>query len=92
MPLDEWAIAGIVVAIIGGGWGIVKAVAGVIRPLTEQITKLNDSMKSIVDDMNELTERNSRTHSRIFDTLNGHQKRIDEHEIRIVRLEEHEKK
>lgn len=92
MPIDEWAIAGIVVAIIGGGWAIVKAVAGIVRPLTEQITNLNDSIKSIVDDIAELTERNSKTHSRIFDTLSGHQRRIDEHEIRIVKLEEHEKK
>lgn len=89
--MTEWMVAGIVTAIIGGGWAIVKAIAGIVRPLTEQITKLNDSMESITKDMNELTERNSKAHSRLFQTIEEHCKMLNEHEIRLVKLEEHEK-
>lgn len=90
--MTEWMVAGIVVTVIGGGWTIIKAIDSIVRPLTEQITRLNDSMKSITDDMNELTERNSATHARLFKALEDHGKTLNEHEIRIVKLEEHEKK
>ena len=90
--MTEWMVAGIVTTIIRGGWAIVKAIAGIVRPLTEQITKLNDSMESITKDMNELTERNSKAHSRLFQTIEEHGKMLNEHEIRLVKLEEHEKK
>lgn len=90
--MTEWMVAGIVATIIGGGWAIVKAIAGIVRPLTEQITKLNDSMESITKDMNELTERNSKAHSRLFQTIEEYGKALNEHEIRLVKLEEREKK
>ena len=90
--MNEWAIAGIVVMIISGGWGIVKAVSGVIQPLTVEITKLNDSIKSIIKDMAELTERNSKTHDRMFKEIEAHDKRLNDQDRRILMLEEHEKK
>lgn len=90
--MTEWMVAGIVVTIIGGGWAVIKAISGIVQPLTEQITRLNDSMKSITNDMTELTERNSATHARLFNAIEEHGKTLNEHEIRIVKLEEHEKK
>lgn len=90
--MTEWMVAGIVVTIIVGGWAVIKAVSGIVQPLTEQITRLNDSMKSITNDMTELTERNSATHARLFNAIEEHGKTLSEHEIRIVKLEEHEKK
>lgn len=90
--MTEWMVYGIVITTIGGGWTIVKAIAGIVKPLTEQITKLNDSIESITKDMNELTERNSKAHSRLFQTIEAHSKTLNEHEFRLARLEEHEEK
>lgn len=88
--LSEWAVAGIVVAVIGGGWTIVKAVANIIQPLTTAITKLNENMKNITKDLSELTERNSKTHDKLFSIIDQHDQKLTEHEVRIVKLEEHE--
>ena len=90
--VTEWMVYGIVATIIGSGWTIVRSIAGIVKPLTEQITKLNDSIESITKDMNELTERNSRAHSRLFQAIEDHSKILNEYEIRLVKLEEHEGK
>lgn len=90
--MNEWVVAGIVVAVITSGWGVVKAVAGIIQPLTEQITRLNDTVKTVSEDLVELTERNSKTHTRLFTNICENEKVLKNHEIRIVKLEEHEKK
>ena len=90
--MNEWVVAGIVVAVITSGWGVVKAVSGIIQPLTEQITRLNDTVKTVSEDLVELTERNSKTHTRLFDNICENEKVLKNHEIRIVKLEEHEKK
>lgn len=88
--MNEWAVAGIVVMVIGGGWTVVKAVANIIQPLTSAITKLNENMKTITKDLSELTEHNSKTHGRLFSIAEDHEKKLNDHEIRIVKLEEHE--
>lgn len=90
--MNEWVVAGIVVAVITSGWGVVKTVAGIIQPLTEQITRLNDTVKTVSEDLVELTEKNSKTHTRLFDNICENEKVLKNHEIRIVKLEEHEKK
>lgn len=89
--MTEWVVAGIVITIIGGGWAVVNATAGIIRPLTEQITKLNESIKSITKDLTDMANRNSKTHDRLFSSLKEHDDVLNDHEVRLTVLEEHNK-
>lgn len=75
---DEWEVVGVVVVLIG-------LVASIVKP----ILALNGSIIKLNTLLNALTDRNHDEHETISKRLREHGQQIDDHEGRIIRLEEH---
>lgn len=70
--MTEWGVFGVIVAIVAF---VVTVVTPIIK-LNSTIIKLTTIVENMSRNLEELTERNSNTHSRIFDKLNDHETRI----------------
>ena len=76
--MNEWEVVGVVVVLIG-------LVASIVKP----ILALNGSIIKLNTLLNALTDRNHDEHETISKRLREHGQQTDDHEGRIVRLEEH---
>ena len=70
--MTEWEVFGVIVALAS----FVLAVVTPIIKLNTTITKLSGIVDSMARDLGSLTERNAKTHERIFNELGDHEKRI----------------
>lgn len=85
--MTEWQVVGVIVVLIGLG---VSVVTPIIK-LNTTITKLTTVVERLGGDVADLTARNTKTHDRIFTTLDKHGEQLTDHETRITILEEHKK-
>lgn len=70
--MSEWTVFGVIVAIVGF---IFTVVAPIIK-LNTTLVEFTTQVKQIAADLSALTERNAKTHERIFEQLGDHEKRI----------------
>lgn len=82
--MNEWTIVGVIVVLVGLGISIITPIV----KLNTTITRLTTVVERLGGDVADLTARNSKTHDRIFGTLEKHTDQINDHEKRITVLEE----
>lgn len=86
--MDEWGVVTVLIALAGLGMTVVKP----LLSLNTSIVKLTSRLEHMNEDLHELTERNSKSHDRLWAKNDQQDRRLDEHERRIGVLEEHETK
>ena len=85
--MTEWGVVLVIVTLLG-------FVSGIIAPLIKlntAIVKLIDSVEALDKSLEDLIESNTRTHKRMWDKLDEHSDKINEHETRLTLVEEKEK-
>ena len=82
--MTEWEVFGVIVALIG----FVAALVTPLIKLNTLITQLTQTVRQLAEDLHDVTERNSKTHSRIYDSLEKDEKQLQNHETRITVLEQ----
>lgn len=81
--MSEWAVVGVIVVLVG----LVASIATPIVKMTSAVTKLIEIVNSLDGKLKELTERNTRSHERIFNKLDDHDETLADHETRLTVLE-----
>lgn len=85
--MTEWEVFGVIVALtafaISIGTPIIK--------LNTSITRLIDRLNMLDEGMDELTEKNQKSHGRMWDHMEEQDGKLNDHEMRITILEEKEK-
>lgn len=82
--MTEWGVVGVIVALVGLVTGLVKPMIS----LTQSITKLTVMMEQFAADFGELTAKNSSGHDKLWRKNEEHDHTLQDHEKRIVILEE----
>lgn len=82
--MNEWTVVTVIVALVG----LFMAVGAPIIKQTQTMTKLDATMETLSEKLTQLEEKNSDAHKRIWDHNNDQDKQINNHEIRIVKLED----
>ena len=85
--MNEWGVVGVLIALAGLGATVVKP----LLSLNTSIVKLTSRLEHMTEDLHELTDRNSKSHDRLWAKSDAQDKILDNHEHRIKHLEDHEK-
>lgn len=81
--MTQWDVVLVITALVGLGVAIVTP----LIKLNTSITKLSTLLDGLTGDMRELTDKNTKSHQRIWDKLDEHEESVNDHEIRITVLE-----
>lgn len=84
--MTEWAVVGVIVVLVG-------LVASVVTPmlrLNTTIVKLTVQLEHLDKLFKDALDQNARAHERIWSKTDEQDKRLDDHERRIVHLEDME--
>lgn len=82
--MNEWTVVTVVIALVG----LFVTVAAPIIRQTKAMTKLDTTMETLSDKLTQLESRNTDAHRRIWEHNEEQDKQINNHEIRIVKLED----
>ena len=85
--MTEWGVVLVIVTLLG-------FVSGIITPLIKlntAIVKLIDSVEALDKSLGDVIESNTRTHKRIWDKLEEHSDKINEHETKLIVIMEKER-
>ncbi len=77
--MSEWQVVGVIVVLVG-------LVASIVKP----ILNLNSNIVKLNTTLDALMRRNEDEHDTINTRLAKHGQQIDNHEGRIIKLEEHQ--
>lgn len=77
--MSEWQVVGVIVVLVG-------LVASIVKP----ILSLNGNIVKLNTTLDALMSRNEDEHDTINTRLEKHGQQIDNHEGRIIKLEEHQ--
>lgn len=86
--MTEWDVVGVIIAIVG----LLIAIGGPIIKLNTSITKLISKMDGMGESLADLTLRNSKSHERLWNHNEVQDKKLENHEQRILILEHTDKK
>ena len=78
--MNEWTVVTVLAALVGLG-------AAVIRPLislNSTITRLTEIVKKLESNVEELTDKNSQSHSKLWSTVGQCKSLLGEHETRLT--------
>lgn len=78
--MTEWAVVGVIIALVG-------LVTGIVTPLIKlntTIVKLTTIVDQLAKNLAEVTEKNTAVHKELY-------KQVNDHERRIVVLEDHDR-
>ena len=81
----EWTVVSVIIALVG----LFAAVGAPIIRQTRTMTKLDSTMENLSSKLVQLESKNSDAHARIWTHNEKQDEQIHNHEIRIVKLEEH---
>ena len=84
----EWDMVGVIVVLAG----LVGTVCVPVVNLTKAISTLTETCKNLEFRVGEMEEKSSRNHQRLWAKNEEQDGRLNDHETRIVRLEEGERK
>lgn len=79
----EWTVVTVVIALVGLGGAIVKPIAS----LTGSITKLTVVVERVEKELAEQAQHSHESHRRLWEHNAEQDGRLDDHEMRIDRLE-----
>lgn len=85
--MTEWTVF-LVITVL---FGFVAAVMAPIIKLNTTITELNGTMERLREKLDDLTTDNKDAHKRMWTKLDSHEAKLDDHEIRIKLVEDHQK-
>lgn len=86
--MTEWGVFLVITALLS----FVVAVVAPVLKLNTTITKLNSTMERLREKLDDLTVDNKAAHRRMWEKIDGHEERIDNHEVRMKLIEDHQKK
>ena len=82
----EWTVVTVLITMVG----LLVSVMTPIMKLNTTIIRLNASVETLTGEMEKYTEKNDRSHDRIWRKTEAQSERLNDHESRIVRLEQRE--
>ena len=85
--MTEWGVVGVIIALVGLFVTIVKP----LLTLNTSMVKLTEEMKHVNKGLNDLNDKNTENHKRIWDRIDDHGEQLLDHERRIDHLENMEK-
>lgn len=85
--MTEWEVFGVITALAAFGVSIVTP----IIKLNTSIVRLIDRLNRLDEGVDELTEKNQKSHGRMWDHMEEQDRKLNDHEMRITILEEKEK-
>lgn len=81
--LTEWGVVGVIVVLLGIGATIIKPIVS----LTRSITELTVTMRDFRQDLDNLTNKNTESHGRLWMHNDEQDEKIQDHETRIQIIE-----
>lgn len=84
--MNEWTVVTVVIALVG----LFMTVGAPIIKQTKTMTKLDATMEQLSEKLMALESRNTDAHRRIWNKNEEQDQKLNDHEIRIVKLEEHQ--
>lgn len=81
--MTEWTVIGVLIALVG----LIGAVVGPVVKLNTSITRLAVTMDGMDASLKELTDKNTKSHQRLWDKNDQQDKQLADHEYRIKTLE-----
>lgn len=81
--MTEWGVVGVLVTISGLFITVVKP----LLTLNTSMVKLTEEMKHVNQGLNDLNDKNTENHKRIWDRMDDHRDILNDHEKRIDHLE-----
>lgn len=82
--MTEWGVVGVLVVLVGLGAAILKPLIS----LNSSITKLTVAVENLQKDMEGMTSKSAETHRRIWEHNEEQDRKLEDHEIRIQKVEE----
>lgn len=79
----EWTVVTVIIALVG----LFAAVGAPIIRQTRTMTKLDSTMENLSDKLVQLESKNADSHRRIWEHNEKQDETLQDHEIRIVKLE-----
>lgn len=81
--MNEWTVVTVVIALVG----LFMTVGAPIIKQTRTMTKLDATMEQLSEKLMSLESKNTDAHRRIWNKNEEQDNRLQDHEIRIVKLE-----
>ena len=81
--MTEWTVVGVIGVLITMGAAIICP----IIKLNTTITILNETVQNLKVNIEDIVERNSASHARLWDKCEEHEGKIADHETRICLIE-----
>ena len=82
--MTQWDMVTVIIALVGLIFTVVKP----LLTLNKTITTLNINMERMNLELTEVSTKNSASHKRLWDHNVEQDDRLDDHESRIVKIEE----
>lgn len=73
----EWTVVLVITALVGLG-------AAVIKPIVSLTNSISAAVERLEEKLDDLTDRNSKTHDLLFETQREHDGRIDNHDLQLA--------
>lgn len=83
--MNEWGVVGVLIALAGFGVTVVKP----LLALNTSIVKLTTRLDQVMERLEAVSERNTRSHDRLWKKNEEQDAALDDHEHRIIVLETH---
>lgn len=85
--MDQALNIGNLVVALGTLIGLFFVVGKPINELTNTLTRFEVELKSLFKDLDEHKDKNSESNARIYNRLDEHDDKFENHEIRLTKLE-----
>lgn len=80
----EWTTVTVIIALVGFATAVIKPIVS----LTKSITTLTVAVENLKEDLRFFSDKNTESHERIWNHEKHQDERLDDHEKRIIRIEE----
>ena len=86
--MTEWGVVGVLIALVGFGVTVVKP----LLALNSSIVRLTSRLDQMTDNLSEISERNTKSHDRLWKKNEEQDATLDDREHRITVLETHKER
>ena len=84
--MTEWSIVTVIIALVG----LIVTVAKPLMQGNSTMVHLSEQMQSLTDKLSDFSERNTKSHERIWKKNEEQDATLEDHEHRITVLESHQ--
>ena len=85
VDMSEWGVVGVIVTLVGFGVTVVKP----LLSLNASIVKLTARLDQLAEGLGDVSDRNAKSHDRLWKRNEEQDAVLDDHERRITVLETH---